>query len=231
MKKTGLVILAVLLFVLPFAAAAEAAIPSLEEIYSARGGVQFGMSIQEVAAAEAKNQLTSPRIAEPADYGDMNDVTRLLYCAPELEGIAIPLTPLGYQPSSLCYLFDADGRLFEIQYWFGIMDKSAGTDAIARLEALMTEKYGPALHSDRFRSADDLDFPLFSASLYDELLLEVYRPTVQQWIAEYSDGYVIADQFYYKDSSGKYNVYLAQRMMEKAQAEQALQLEAGSAAK
>lgn len=212
----AITVVMVLVLLIPYMSIAEATIPYFNGPYSVRSGIQFGMSIDEVSALEAKNQTGTPRMDEPGKYGELSNVTKMYYQVPSLAGIEVPLTVAGKVPESLGFIFDAEGHLFEIKYSFGLSDSSTARGIINKLDALLTQKYGKALHA-----ADGNVFPLFSASLYD-LLLFGYNITLNQWLVEYEDCYVVIDNYYYQNSKGKYGVYLAQRMLEKDGVEQKL---------
>ena len=213
-RLLSIIAMIMLALMIPHISTAETTVPYFDEPYSIRGGIRFGMSIEEVSEVEAKSQTATPKVKEPGAYGEMKNVTQMVYRVPSLAGIEVSSSIPGNIPESLSYIFDSDGHLFEIKYWFGLTaSNSKAQEIISKLNTLLTQKYGKALHA-----SDGEVFPLFSASLYDQMLFGT-KITLNQWLVEYEACYVVIDNYYYQNSKGKYSIYLAQRMLEKVDVE------------
>ena len=212
-RLLSIIAMIMLALLIPHISTAETTVPYLDEPYSIRGGIRFGMSIEEVSVVEAKSQTATPNVRELGAYGEMKNVTTMGYQVPSLVGIEVSSLITGEIPESLSYTFDSDGHLFEISYWFGpTASNSKAQEIISKLNTLLTQKYGKALHA-----SDGEVFPLFSASLYDQMLLGT-NITLNQWLVEYEDCYVVIDN-YYDQYSNYTSIHLAQRMLEKVDVE------------
>lgn len=155
--------------------------------FSIRGGVQFGMSPEEVKGIEQGTASEN----EGSDYFELG-----YGGLDSLAGIPI------YRAKSdiITYKFGLpDKKLKAVSYWFGYYDGSA--DAyFNELCATITAKYGAPLHNNDGKVFDAITPTLESWLNLINMGFSLKISNISDWILEYNNYYVLIDVFTLRDA-------------------------------
>lgn len=150
----------------------------MEGEFSIRGGVKFGMTIEEVQAIEGTG-----KIWEDWNSYVLGNVTSLSYHEDSLAGISCQG---GF--NNLEYYFGVDDNLRGIRYWYGFFSSALAKDYFDELYEALSQKYGEPLDDSNALAG------VFASPACDSFFEgSVTIPMISQWMIEYDDSYVIID--------------------------------------
>lgn len=193
MKKVTVVLLACLLIVMFNHSLAEA--PMINEDFTIRNGIHFGMTHEEVQASEKAYGTSDEKTYEytcDETYNPTNYATQYVY---------VDTTILGYPGSNVSYFFDDDGNMMSFSYALGKVKGSgvSSAEAYTDVNALLTEKYGTPFAIDKAISEEivtcSMSEDIFSTELSKAFGQNCYVKDIRQWVVKYNDCYVLIDLY------------------------------------
>lgn len=189
----------------------------LAEDFSIRGGIHFGMTIDEVKKCERANGLPDSSIYFINDsYG----VIDKYYCIGYETEIA------GIYGSRLLYYFDLDTKkLREIKYELGskYQSEQTATSYFTDISKSLNSKYGLPNYSSVLYSGSL--YLIQTQNFYEAIFWSIDSSDVafHEWLIDYGDYYVLIDSTYYESAANSYVTGVGYRYVTKEEEEKAIQ--------
>ncbi len=207
MKKGMIFGVLVLLFLALISCSALADTTRIEEDFSVRNGIKFGMTLEEVDSIEFISN-GPPHGDVILDYGDAGLYDLLRYNPTEIMGI-----PTNNGEVSLLYRFRIpdDHKLYEVAYFYGDMKDKIDT-YYSTLQESFIATYGAPLHEDDGKFFDVRSIMFNMRVNADKTFGTDYLGKYTQWLVQFNDYYVDIDLFT-ENYKGEKRLYVGYRAL------------------
>lgn len=208
MKKLISLLIAMIITVGSMSVFAETTV--MEDDFSIRNGIKFGMTVEEVREIEEGEVSGNTVEVEIYNSSLMGTVKKVGYHKESIAGI--PCTGNG---ENLMYYFNINsGLLEEIGYWYGYYDSASGKEYYNELYNLMCEKYGNPLHDN-----DGKLFDIITNAFVNYFLFSSggSSPKIRyaEWLKEFNDTWVVVDVVLNEMTAGKPELVVGYRSVSK----------------
>lgn len=159
----------------------------IEEDFTIRNGIKFGMSVEDVRIMEEALGGNAEGETRTKNSSAMGSVTRWGYHVDSIAGIACT-----GNSTTLNYYFNANELLEGVEYWFGYYSPSVGRANYNEIYGLMCEKYGTPLH-DGDGKLFDVRTSAFDSYFSSKQFGSNNTVTYAEWLVEFNDTWVVID--------------------------------------
>lgn len=193
MKKLISLLIAMIITVGLMSVFAETTV--MEDDFSIRNGIKFGMTVEEVREIE-EGEVSDNTVEINEEWDDyiLGIVKTVGYHKESIAGI-----PCSGNSTNLDYYFNINSGLLEgIRYWYGYYDSALGKEYYNELYDLICEKYGSPLHDNDGKLFDVITNAFgnyFSAGGDSKI-------RYAEWLKEFNDTWVVVDVVLNEMTSG-----------------------------